>query len=80
MAIIACFLNKKALRVIKGVLCIEDGKHSLVEVSEEASQGVLQVDLAIVVVGLQVLEEVDEDVGVPLVDDAVSLLKQLVKL
>ena len=80
MAIIACFLNKKPLRVIKGVLCIEDGKHSLVEVSEEASQGVLQVDLAIVVVGLQVLEEVDEHVGVPFVDDAVSLLKQLVKL
>jgi len=61
------------------VLGVEDGKHSLVEMGEKTSEGVLQVDFAVVVVGLQVLEEVDEDVRVPLVDDAVRFLKEFVE-
>jgi hypothetical protein len=51
----------------------------LVEVGEEASEGILQVDLAIVIVGLQVLEEVNEHVRVSFIDDAISLLKELMK-
>ena len=70
----------KLLRAVEVVLRVEDGEHPLVEVSEEPPEGVLQVDLAVVVVGLEVLEEVDEDVRVALVDDAVRLLKELVKL
>ena len=67
-------------RVVEGVLRVEHGEHALVELAEEALQRVLQVDLARVVVLLQVLEEVDEDVRVALVDDAVRLLEQLVEL
>ena len=55
-------LQKKILRRVKVVLSVEDGEHPLVEVGEEPPEGVLQVDLAVVVVGLEVLEEVDEDV------------------
>ena len=61
------------------MLGVEDGEHPLVEVGEEPSEGVLQVDFAVVVVGLQVLEEVDEDVRVPLVDDAIRFLKEFVE-
>ena len=87
-------------RVFKGVLCIEDDEHPLVELVEELLQGILQVHLAPginfynqiiahkkkthfalpVVILLQILEEVDEDVRVPLVDDAVRPREQLVEL
>lgn len=62
------------------MLRVEDGEHPLVELGEELLERLLQVHLALLVILLQVLEEVDEDVGVPLVDDPVSLLEQLVEL
>ena len=43
-------------------------------------QGLLEVDVALLVVVLQVLEEVDEDVRVALVDDAVRLREEVVEL
>ena len=67
-------------RVVKVVLCVEDGEHPLVQMSEEASKRVFQVDLSLVVIRLEVSEEVDEDVRISFVDDAVSLLEELVEL
>ena len=67
------------LRIVEAVLCIEDGEHSLVESAEKLSQCILQVDLAVVVVVLEVSKEVYEDVRVPLVDDSVRLVEELVK-
>ena len=62
------------------MLRVEDGEHPLVELGEELLERLLQVHLALLVILLQVLEEVDENVGVPLVDDPVSFLEQLVEL
>ena len=61
------------------MLCIEDREHSLVESAEKLFQRILQVDLAVVVVVLEVSKEVYEDVRVPLVDDSVRLVEELVK-
>ena len=62
------------------MLSVEDGKHSLVEMTEELLQGPFQVDLSQVVVLLEVLEEIDENIGISLVDDSVRLLEELVEL
>ena len=62
------------------MLRVEDGEHSLIEAGEKFSQRIFKVDFPVVVVGLQVFEEVDEDVGVAFVDDAVRLLEELVEL
>ena len=67
-------------RVVEAVLRVEDDEHALVELLEELIERVLQVHLPVVVVLLEVVKEVDEDVGVAFVDDAVGLLEQLVKL
>ena len=67
------------LRIIEAMLGIEDGEHSLVESAEKLSQSTLQVDFTVVVIVLEVSEEIYEDVRVPLVDDTVSFVKELVK-
>jgi hypothetical protein len=48
--------------------------------AEEFPQRLLQIHVAVLVVGLQVLEEVGEDVRVPLIEDSVGLLEHEVKL
>lgn len=67
------------LRIVEAVLRIEDGKHSLVESAEKFSQRILQVDLAVIIIVLEVTKEVYEDIRVSLIDDAVSLVEELVK-
>ena len=47
---------------------------------EELPQRLLQVDVPALVVRLQVLEEVGEDVAVPLVEDPVRLLEHEVEV
>ena len=66
--------------LVEGVLWVEYGEHALVEMAEELSQRLLQVHVPVLVVGLQVLEEVRENVRVPLVEDAVGLLEHEVKV
>ena len=63
------------LRRVKVVLSIKDREHSLIEMAEEVFEGLFQVDLTMVIIAFEVLEKVDENVGVPLVNDAVCLLK-----
>ena len=74
-----CLSHPANLRVVEAVLSIEDGEHSLVESAEELSERILQVDLAVVVVVLEVSKEVYEDVRVSLVDDPVRLVEELVE-
>ncbi len=68
------------LRVVEILVRVEDDKHALVQLTEKLAQGVFQVELAAIVVHLQILEEVDEHVRVALVNDAIGLLEQLVEL
>ena len=65
---------------IEGVLRVQDGEHSLVEMWEELPQGLLKVNVPALVVRLQVLEEVREDVAVPLIEDPVRLLEHKVEV
>ena len=67
-------------RVVEAPISVEDDEHPLVELRKELLQGLLEVDVALLVVVLQVLEEVDEDVRVALVDDAVRLREEVVEL
>ena len=73
-------IYKKILREIEAMLSVVYGKHPLIELTEELLKRVLQIPLTAVVVVLQGFEEVDEDVRVSLVDDAVSLLEKFVEL
>ena len=68
------------LRIVEAVLGVEHDEHPLIELTKKLLQGVLEVDVAAVVVILEVFEEVDEDVRVALVNDPVGLLEELVKL
>ena len=77
---LSVYSSASHLRVVKVVLCVEDDEHSLVQLGEELPERLLEVDLAAVVVVLQILEEVDEDVGVALVYDPVGLLEEPVEL
>ena len=66
--------------MIEGVLRVEHREHPLVELGEELPQRLLEVDAALVVVGLQVLEEVREHVRVALVKDPVGLFEHEVEV
>ena len=74
--------NRKSFNLlsVKAVLGVEHCKHALVKLREEFPQRLLEVDVPVVVVGLQILEEVGEHVRVPLVQNAVSLLEHEVKI
>ena len=74
--------NRKSFNLlsVKAVLGVEDCKHALIKLREEFPQCLLEVDVPVVVVGLQILEEVGEHVRVPLVQNAVRLLEHEVKI
>ena len=74
--------NRKSFNLlsVKAVLGVEDCKHALIKLREEFPQRLLEVDVPVVVVGLQILEEVGEHVRVPLVQNAVRLLEHEVKI
>lgn len=62
------------------MLRVENGEHALVQLAEELVQSLFEIDLSQIVVVLQVAKEVDENIGVALIDDAVGLLEELVEL
>jgi hypothetical protein len=49
-------------------------------VGEKLPQRLLQVHVPVLIISLQVLEEVSEDVTVPLVEDSIGLLKHEVEV
>ena len=59
---------------------IENTEHSLIQLREEFLQGVLQIHISILVIGLEVLEEVGKDVGISLVENSVGLLEHKVEI
>jgi hypothetical protein len=72
--------SKKYLRRVEIVLGIKDCEHPLVQATKEVFQRLLEVDLTMVIVRLEVFKKVDENVRVPLVDDAIRLLEESMKL
>ena len=68
------------LLAIKAVLRIENTEHSLIQLREEFLQGVLQIHISILVVGLEVFEEVGKHVRISLVENSVGLLEHKVEI
>ena len=57
-----CTLEIVNLLAVKGVLGVENGEHSLVKLGEEFPQSFLKINVAQLIVGLEVFEEVSEDI------------------
>ncbi len=68
------------LPLVEGVLGVEDREHPLVEMAEEFPQGLFEIHVAVLVIGLQVLEEIRENVRVAFVEDPVGLLEHKVEV
>ena len=62
------------------MLGVKHCKHSLIKLSKELLQGNLQINVAMLVIVLQVLEKVGENVRVSLVKDPVSFLEHKVEI
>lgn len=73
-------LKSLCIPLVESILRIQHGEHPLVELGEELPEGLLEVDPALLVVGLQILEEVGEHVRVALVENAVGLLEHQVEV
>ena len=80
VADLSSFLICGVLPLVEGVLGVEDREHALVEMAEEFPQCLFEIHVAVLVIGLQVLEEIRENVRVAFVEDPVGLLEHEVEV
>ncbi len=70
----------QSLLVIEAELCVEDGKHSLIECRKEVIHGFFQVQFSFRIIVFQIPEEIRKDFTILLVEDAVGSLEHVVEI
>lgn len=67
------------LLIVKVIVAVDNGEHFLVELIEKFVHHVGEVELAAQEVAFKLHKQLAKDVGILLVDDAIRLLKHLMK-